>query len=149
MLQPLGLRFELQLPWWHLHEAAELADLFPETQIILVHAALPADRSAEGMASWKKGVAMLAERANVVAKVSGMGIKGRPWVAADHRDVVLAMIETFGVDRCMFASNFPVDSLCGDLDTIFSGYKEITAELGPEAQAKLFHDNAVRIYDIA
>jgi predicted TIM-barrel fold metal-dependent hydrolase len=46
----------------------------------------------------------------------------------------------------MFASNFPVDSLVGSFDTIFSGFKAIVADL-PEAQQRaLFHDNAVRIY---
>ena len=43
-LAPLGLRFDLQTPWWHLSEAARLAADFPGTQIILNHTGLPADR---------------------------------------------------------------------------------------------------------
>ena len=56
--------------------------------------------------------------------------------------VVLDTIEIFGVDRCMFASNFPVDSLVADFDTIFDGFKTIVAGFSAAEQAALFHDNA-------
>jgi predicted TIM-barrel fold metal-dependent hydrolase len=49
----------------------------------------------------------------------------------------------------MFASNFPVDSLVGSFDAIFSGFKAIVADLPFAVQRKLFHDNAMRIYRIA
>lgn len=148
LLSRFGLRFDLQTPWWHLHEAGVLADRFPETQIILLHSGLPADRSVEGISGWKATMAQFAERSNVAVKISGIGLPGIPWTVANNRDIVRTIIDLFGVERCMFGSNFPVDSVCGELDTIFSGYKEITADLGPEAQRHLFHDNAIRLYDI-
>jgi predicted TIM-barrel fold metal-dependent hydrolase len=147
-LAPYGFRFDLQTPWWHLHEAAQLADRYPDIPMILLHSGLPGDRSAEGIAGWKKAMAILAKRPNAFAKISGIGLPGRRWLVANNRDIVLTIIDLYGVDRCMFGSNFPVDGVCGDLDTIFSGYKEITGGLGAEAQAKLFHDNAIRIYDV-
>ena len=52
-LRSRGLRFDLQTPWWHLHEAAALACDFPDTQIIVNHTGLPADRSADGLAAWR------------------------------------------------------------------------------------------------
>jgi predicted TIM-barrel fold metal-dependent hydrolase len=61
---------------------------------------------------------------------------------------VRATIEIFGVDRCMFASNFPVDGLCARLDTILSGFKEIVRDLARADRLKLFCDNARRIYRI-
>lgn len=93
-------------------------------------------------------MAIFAKRPNVSAKISGIGLPGQPWLLSNNRDIVLTIIDLYGVDRCMFGSNFPVDGVCGDLETIFSGYKAITADLGAEAQAKLFHDNAIRIYDV-
>lgn len=148
MLAPLGLRFELQTPWWHLHEAAGLADSFPDTQITLLHSGLPADRSPEGLAGWAAAMAIFAERPNVAVKISGIGLPGQPWRVENNRGIVRRIIDLFGPERCMFGSNFPVDGVCGRLDEIFAGYKEITADLGPEVQRALFHDNAVRIYDI-
>jgi predicted TIM-barrel fold metal-dependent hydrolase len=147
-LRPLGLQFDLQTPWWHLHEAAILARDFPDTQIVLLHTGLPADRSREGLAGWKAAMAGLARCPNVAVKISGIGLPGIPWTAENNREVVLTTIELFGVDRCMFASNFPVDSVCGDLDTIFSGYKAITAGFSAAERRKLFHDNAIRLYRI-
>jgi predicted TIM-barrel fold metal-dependent hydrolase len=143
-----GFRFDLQTPWWHLAEAARLARDFPATQIILNHTGLPADRSAEGIAAWRASMATLAQCPNVAVKISGLGVPGRPWTAAANRDIVLATIELFGVDRCMFASNFPVDSLCGTFDAIFSGFRAIVRDFPALDRQKLFHDNAIRIYAI-
>ena len=46
----------------------------------------------------------------------------------------------------MFASNFPVDSLCGSFDDIYGGFKRIVADLPYADQERLFHSNARRIY---
>jgi predicted TIM-barrel fold metal-dependent hydrolase len=88
----------------------------------------------------------LAKEPNVACKISGLGQPGRPWAVASNGRVVLDTIEMFGVERCMFASNFPVDSLIADFDTIYDGFKTIVADLGAAEQAALFHDNAVRFY---
>ena len=90
----------------------------------------------------------LAAEPNTAVKISGIGVPGRPWTANLNENIVLNTIKIFGADRCMFASNFPVDSLVADYDTIFDGFKQITVRLGEVAQRKLFHDNAKRYYRI-
>ena len=146
LLEKYRLSFDLQTPWWHLAEAARLARDFPRTQIILNHTGLPADRSADGLAGWRRAMATLAAEPNAAVKISGLGQPGQPWTLEANGPIVRDTIEIFGVDRCMFASNFPVDGLCADLDTIFAGFKTIVADLGRTERRKLFHDNAVRIY---
>ena len=141
-----GLRFDLQTPWWHLREAAALARRFPETTIVLNHTGLPADRSAAGIAGWKRAMAALAACPNAAVKISGLGVPGQAWTVAANREIVLTTIGLFGVDRCMFASNFPVDGLCATFDTIFSGFREMVRDFTAGEQRRLFHDNAVRIY---
>ena len=143
-----GLRFDLQTPWWHLGEAAALARDFPATQIILNHTGLPADRSPEGIAGWRRAMAVLAQCPNVAVKISGLGVPGQVWTTGANREIVLATIELFGVDRCMFASNFPVDALCATFDAIFGGFRALVGHFAPTEQRKLFHDNAVRIYSM-
>jgi predicted TIM-barrel fold metal-dependent hydrolase len=147
-LKPLGLRFDLQTPWWHLAEARRLADDFPSTSIILNHAGLPSDRSAEGIAGWRKAMAGLAGAPNVSLKISGLGQRGEPWTVAANRDIVLTIIELFGARRCMFASNFPVDSLCASFATIFGGFTAIVAGFSDADKHALFAGNARRIYAI-
>lgn len=146
LLQPLGLSFDLQTPWWHLDAALDLARDFPATQIILNHTGLPANRSAEGLEGWRKAMASLAGAPNVAVKISGLGQPGKAWTAEANRPIVRDTIRMFGVDRCLFASNFPVDCLCVDFDTIMGGFSEITRDLPEADRVKLFHDNAARLY---
>ena len=141
-----ALSFDLQTPSWHLGEAAELARAFPGTPIILNHTGLPADRSAAGLAAWRLGMERLAAEPNAAVKISGLGQPPRRWTAEANRSIVLDTIAIFGVDRCLFASNFPVDRLVGELDTIFGAFKAIVGGFPRANQVKLFHDNAIRFY---
>lgn len=143
-----GLHFELQTPWWHLHEAADLARAFPDTRIVLNHTGLPADRSHEGLAAWRSAMQALAACPNVAVKISGIGIPRVPWTAANNRAIVLIVIALFGPQRCMFASNFPVDSLCGAFDTIYGGFDAITRDFSAAEREAMFAGNAIRIYAI-
>jgi predicted TIM-barrel fold metal-dependent hydrolase len=146
LLEKYGLSFDLQTPWWHLGEAAALARDFPRTQIILNHTGLPADRSVEGLAGWREAMARLAACPNVAVKISGLGQPGKAWTVGANGPIVRDTIAIFGVERCMFASNFPVDGLCASFDTIYAGFKTIVADLDPADQRRLLHDNSVRFY---
>lgn len=148
LLAPLGLRFDLQTPWWHLGEARALAEAFPSTRIVLNHAGLPSDRSREGIAGWRSAITTLAGAPNVAVKISGIGQPGRSWTAEANREVVSTTIDLFGVERCMFASNFPVDSLCGTFEEIFGGFAEIVAAFSEHERHALFAGNAMRTYGI-
>lgn len=145
-LHDLGLHFDLQTPWWNLPEAELLARDFPQTTLILNHAGLPADRSPQGLAGWHVAMASLAEWPNVVVKISGLGLPGRPWRAEDNAWIVRETIAMFGVERTMFASNFPVDGLCGSFNAIYGGFKRIVRDLPRTDQQCLFHSNARQLY---
>ncbi len=148
LLAPNGLSFDLQTPWWHLAEARHLADDFGNTQIILNHTGLPADRSKEGLDGWRGAMRLLARASNVAVKISGIGQAGKPWSVDANRAIVRDTIEIFGTERCMFASNFPVDSLVASFGTIYSGFAEITSDLSSAERDALFYANAMRIYRI-
>jgi predicted TIM-barrel fold metal-dependent hydrolase len=141
-----GLRFDLQTPWSELADAAALCRAFPDTQVVLNHSGVPADRSAQGIAGWKAALHTLAACPNAAIKISGLGVPGARWTAQSNREVVLAAVEIFGVPRAMFASNFPVDSLCASFDEIYCGFREIAKSFSALEQRALFHDNALRIY---
>jgi len=138
-LAPLGLHFELQAPWRQLGEAARLAGDFPDTALVLNHAGLPI---AGEMAEWRAAMAALARFGNVSAKISGLG----NLESALRREAILTVIDAFGTQRAMFASNYPVDSLRMSFDDIFGGFDEATGELTERERRDLFHDNAVRTY---
>ncbi|MCY1281264.1 Amidohydrolase [compost metagenome] len=141
-----GLHFDLQTPWWNLPEAEALARDFPETLLILNHAGLPSDRSEQGLASWHAAMARFAELPNAAVKISGIGQAGKPWRAEDNAWIVRETIAMFGSERAMFASNFPVDGLCGSFDDIYGGFKRMVVDLPYAVQEQLFCSNAQRIY---
>lgn len=149
LLEKFGLSYDLQTPWWHLDAAAELAADFPRTTIIINHTGLPADRSAEGIAAWRAGLERVAAQDNVAIKISGLGQRGLPWTVEANAPIVRDTIAIFGAERCMFASNYPVDSLAGAYRDIFAGFHAAVADRSESDQRKLFHDNAVRIYRLA
>lgn len=141
-----GLHYDLQTPWWHLGEAADLARDFPDTLIVLNHTGLPADRSGDGIAGWRAAMERFAEQPNTAVKISGIGVPGAPWTPDLQREVVLETLRIFGADRCMAASNFPVDSLCASYNEIFTGLKAITAGMAQADRRAFFHDTARRLY---
>ena len=145
-LEPLGYSFDLQIPYWHLDQAADLAADFPETTLVINHTGLPSDRSDLGFSAWSNAIEQVALKPNVMIKISGLGQTNHPWTVESNRNIVLRALEIFGPDRCMFASNFPVDRLCGDLDTILLGFREIVNTLPETTVDALFHRNAARIY---
>lgn len=148
LLARYGLMFELQTPWWHMAEAAELARDFPATTIIVNHAGLPGVRDAETLRQWRAAMALLAPCANVRVKISGLGVRGAPWTAATQAPVVEALIADFGVERCLFASNYPVDALVARLDEIWQGFKTLTRRLSSEQRLALFCDNTLALYGL-
>lgn len=145
-LKHYGWSYDLQTPWWHLDAACDLASDFPDIPLIINHSGLPADRSSEGLAGWRKALETAATRPNVFMKISGLGQLHERWNAVANIPIIRDIISIFSVDRAMFASNFPVDSLVGNFDTIFSGFVTATADLSEEDRAKLFCDNAARVY---
>jgi predicted TIM-barrel fold metal-dependent hydrolase len=70
----------------------------------------------------------------------------RAWTEESIRPFVLQTIESFGVDRAMFASNFPVDKIHGPFDAHFAAYDSIAKDFSASERAKLFADNAARLY---
>lgn len=148
LLEKHHLHFELQTPWWYLNEARELAYDFPNTLIIINHCGLPADRSPTGLTAWHKAMAYLANAENIAVKISGLGQANETWTVDNNRWIVTETIAMFGSERCMFASNFPVDSLCVHLSNLWHGFKIIVSHLPESAQVALFFTNAQRIYAI-
>jgi predicted TIM-barrel fold metal-dependent hydrolase len=146
LLGRYGLSFDLQIFWQQMADALDLARAFPNTQIILNHTGMPRKRDPDYLEAWRNGMRTLATAPNVAAKISGLVMFHHDWTVELIRPVVLDTIEIFGVERCMFASNFPVDRLHADYRAIWRAFDEITADFSPDEWRKLFHDNAEVFY---
>jgi predicted TIM-barrel fold metal-dependent hydrolase len=146
LLKRHDLSFDLQLYYTQMEEALSLARAFPDTPMILNHTGMPVDRTPEEIEGWKRGMTLLATADNVFCKISGLGMGDWKWTVDSIRPFVFHAIEAFGVNRCMFASNFPVDKLFSSYDTVFDAFKTITRDFSGAERGALFHDNAERVY---
>ena len=145
-LRELGLRglcFDLQLVEEQYERAARLFESVPQTRVALCHAGSPRDRSADGLKSWKKRLRPLADLPNVTCKLSGLGMFDHDWTVGSIRPIVESCLDLFGAHRCMFGSNFPVDSLYSDYGKIVSAYEEI---IPSESREAVFGKTAMRHY---
>ena len=101
----------------------------------------------------------LATCSNVVVKLGGIGmpVYGMEWhhepagatsveLASAWGTEMLWCIELFGVDRCMFESNFPVDKVSCSYAALWNAFKRIVVDASPSEKAALFHDTATRTY---
>lgn len=146
LLGKFGLSFDLQIYPAQMPAAAKLAAAHPGTTLILNHAGMPVDRSADGMRLWSSGMAQLAEQPNVAVKISGLGIADHDWTEDSIRPIVLETIDRFGVERCMFASDVPTDKLYAGFDRILGAFSRITANFTSGERDALFAANTQRIY---
>jgi predicted TIM-barrel fold metal-dependent hydrolase len=146
LLEKYGLSWDLRVPNWHLAEAAEVARQFPRTPIVLNHTGFPWDRSEDGLAAWRRGMEVLARQPNVHVKVSEFGLKDSPWEYESNRRVVLEAIAIFGIERCLFATNFPVAGLRIDYDTLVRSLSRMLADRSPAERERFFWRNAAAFY---
>jgi predicted TIM-barrel fold metal-dependent hydrolase len=148
LLCDAGLSTDLLLLTHQLPQAADLARSFSGASIVLNHAALPLDRDQAGLAFWRDNLRRVAENPNVTMKISGIAMATHAWSEAIVAPIVDDLIGIFGAERCMFASNYPVDRLYCSYDAIFDMFDAITAARPLPERQNLFHDTAARIYRI-
>ncbi|MCU0983690.1 MAG: amidohydrolase family protein [Acetobacteraceae bacterium] len=141
-----GLVFELQVFAGQMLGAAALADAAPETTLILQHAGMLEDLTEDGIALWRRGMAALAQRPNVVAKLSGLGTFLRRCDAAHVAMVTAETVRLFGAGRCLFGSNFPIEKLWTDYAALLAAHRDAAAGLGAVAVQAIFNDTARRVY---
>ena len=166
-LGPLGLSLDVWVYHPQLDEVAELAAAFPDTTIILNHIGVPilggpyAGRRDEVMAAWQAAMARVARHPNVVLKVGAIPIRvpgasaassasaappSSETVAAAWKPFASTCIELFGVERCMFESNFPVQKRFCSYQVVWNAFKRLAAGASTDEKRALFGGTAVRAY---
>jgi predicted TIM-barrel fold metal-dependent hydrolase len=127
----------------------EISARWPEVTVVLSHACLPLERTAAERAAWADAAAVLARRPNVVCKISAVaGASDPDWTVESIRPWILTCIDTFGTDRCMFGTNWPIDRLHGRYVDVVSAYREVITELTAVEQHEVLAGTASRVYRI-
>lgn len=165
VLGDMGLSFDA----WHYFPQTpyltELAQAFPNTAIVLDHFGTPlgvgpyANRRDEIFDQWANDLVDLARCPNVSIKLGGLAM---PWngfgfelgsLPPTSDDIVdkqgryyAHAIDTFGAERCMFESNFPVDRYSVSYGVLWNAFKKIAAPYTAAEQDSLFRGTATRVY---
>jgi len=166
-LAPLGLSFESWQYHPQLSDAIDLARAFPDTTFILNHVGGVLGvgpyrgRRQEILAGWRKDISELATCPNVNVKLGGIGMTSFGFdiherdvppsseeLAAAWRQYVEPCIESFGVNRCMFESNFPPDKQSCGYTELWNAFKRITAGASASEKTALYSGTAARVYKL-
>ena len=139
------LSFDLQLTSELIVQAAEVMSSAPDTKIALCHAGSPVDRSEHGLEKWSKDLRLLSDMNNIFCKLSGLGMFDHNWTENSIAPIVNECIQQFGPSRCMFGSNFPVDSLYSDYSSLIQAYRNIISKFASEL---VFDKTARDFYNI-
>lgn len=160
-----NMSFEIWCYHHQLPDAIDLARAFPDTTIILDHFGGPlgvgpyAGKADEVFEDWRKNIKELATCQNVNAKLGGINMieNGFGWHENPKPPTSLELmqatrryydytLEQFGVERCMFESNFPVDQVSCSYNVLWNSFKRLTADYSKAEKAMLYHDTANRVY---
>lgn len=147
LLGELGLSFDLCMRSADLGDAFKLAESCPDTRFILDHCG-GAKVHEPDRTQWKRDMARLAARPNVVCKVSGIIASAKPgqWKTDDLAPIVNDTLGCFGPDRVLFGGDWPVCTLGASLAEWVQALRDIVGNRSVADQRKLFHDNAVKAY---
>jgi predicted TIM-barrel fold metal-dependent hydrolase len=167
VLARMGCSLEGWLYFPQLPELADFARAVPDLTIILNHiggllrVGPYANRDDEVLATWRRGIAAVAECPNVYIKLGGIGMPrtGFDWhtrntpigseeLAESMAPFTTYCIEQFGPTRCMFESNFPVDKVSYSYNVMYNAFKRLSKGYSAGERAAMFHDTAVRVYRI-
>ena len=148
LLEKFDLASSVDVKWEDMGKLRDLARKFPSIVPVLDHCGFPTSRTDEYFQNWKKGLQSLAEAKNVVCKISGLGMADQSWTVESIRPWVMTCIEAFSPDRCIFATNWPVDKLFSKYGAVIDAYTEIISGFSRDEQVAMFSGNAERLYGI-
>ncbi|HMK64101.1 MAG TPA: amidohydrolase family protein [Acidimicrobiales bacterium] len=146
-LKDRKLVFELMAHPDHLQSAAAELAAFDDLTVVVEHTGWPRSSSDEERELWQTGMDALADLGdNVVCKLSGLAMPLQCIDVGAFAPWLEYALEIFGVERCMFASNFPVDAMFGTFDDLYGVFCGVTSGLDTESRERLFATNAERVY---
>lgn len=146
-LKDYNLSFDLCVLARQLPIAISLASMCPDVTFILDHCGVPQVKERV-LDPWRSHIVEIASLSNVYCKVSGLVAyaDSERWSENDLRPYVEHVISSFGWDRVLFGSDWPVCTLSAAYQQWVETLRLLTQGAGDVNQRKLFYDNAIRVY---
>ncbi len=164
-LGDLGLKFAVRMRPSELGDAVKLADLCPDTALVLDHCGSPDPGIVNGELrperldhngfrherdKWLSDIHELSERKNVICKISGLMVMCPKEIpkAEYIASTVNHCLDSFGSDRVVFGSNWPVCTITSSYEEWVETLLKVIIDRSEEDKKKLLYDNAIRIYSL-
>ena len=167
-LSRYGLVFDAWQYFAQLSELGDLAKASPDTTIVVNHTGGPLGigvyrgKQKAIFEEWMRNISDLAECPNIHMKLGGLGMprcgfgwheRSKPPGSKELADKMAPYyefcLEKFGIERCMFESNFPIDKVSYSYTVLWNMFKRITRDFSPQERSALFYDNAVKVYRLS
>jgi L-fuconolactonase len=150
LLKQYGLVYDILIFERHLPAAISFVDRHPAQVFVLDHVAKPRIRERK-LEPWKKNIRELARRENVYCKVSGMVTEAswKNWSPADLQPYFDVVLQSFGPNRLMAGSDWPVCLLATTYHTWFSTVEEFIRPLSIAEREMILGSVASEVYSLA
>ncbi|HKU76533.1 MAG TPA: amidohydrolase family protein [Pyrinomonadaceae bacterium] len=146
-LSARGLSYDLLVHTRHLKHIPRIAESCPDLSLVIDHLAKPPIARNE-IKEWSQAFQPLARYSNIYGKLSGLVTEANwnSWQPEDMRPFVDLALESFGADRMMFGSDYPVCLLAASYDRVLDSFQEILESLSDADRDKIFSQNAEKFY---
>ena len=150
LLKKFDLLFDLSILINQTEDAENLIKKYDSTLFIINHTLCPHDITIENINLWLDKIKILSKYENVAIKLSGFGEFNSNWTTESIKPLILYSIENFGINRCMFGTNFPVDKFLSNAsyEDYWKAYLKITQDFSEDEINNLFYKNAEKFYKI-
>ncbi len=148
-LQQFGFAYDILIMPKHLDASLQLVQQFPEQKFVIDHVAKPYIKDGK-IDEWKEGMEKLAAHPHVYCKISGMVTEAdwKNWTAEQLKPYLDVVVNSFGSDRIMYGSDWPVCLVASSYSKWLQTIKDYFASYSAEEQEKVFSSNAVKFYNL-
>ena len=146
-LSTYSVSYDLLVHTRHLKYVPQVVESCPDLVLVIDHLAKPPIAKRE-INEWSQAFKPLASYPNIYCKLSGLVTEanGTSWQTDDLRPYVDVALESFGVDRLMFGSDYPVCLLAASYERVLDSFQEILKGLSAADREKIFSTNAAKFY---
>ncbi len=144
-----GFTYDILIYPKHLSAALELVKQFPNQHFVIDHLAKPFIKDGN-IADWKTGMHALAQYSNVFCKISGMVTEADwlHWKEADFTPYLDAVVASFGIERIMFGSDWPVCLVAASYEKMAAVVTNYFSQFSAAEQDLVFGKNAINFYHL-
>jgi L-fuconolactonase len=149
-LQQYGFAYDILVFPDQLKFVREFVAAFPHQKFVIDHIAKP-NIKEQRIEDWEKNIAALAPYQNLCCKISGLVTEAdwKKWKQQDFKNYLDIVVETFGTDRILFGSDWPVCLLAASYGQTLDIVKGYFSSFTKNEQDKFFGENAIQFYNLS